>query len=174
MDWMLLFSVLTGNALAFSAADTRKVRLIVAAIAIVLTYVLWMILVWLLGGYGPKFGADVRGIVTISGSRAPHGMIVFNPVDGGPVSASVIYPSGQYRLTTAGHKSLVPGDYIVTIAVVENDGTPAQSPDRSAARSLIDPRYSSKETSGLASTVKSGRNTLNFDLMTPEKSRSNP
>lgn len=174
MDWTLLFSVLAGNAPAFSAAKVRQVRLIVAAITLVLACVSWTILVWVFGGYGPKFGADVSGVVTISGNRAPHGMIVFNPVDGGPVSASVIHPSGHYRLTTAGHKSLVPGEYIVTIAVVENAESPARDLERSPPRSLIDPRYSATETSGLASTVKSGRNTFNFDVMPPKKGGSSP
>jgi len=173
MDWMLLFSALAGEAPAFSAADVRKLRLIVASITLVLIYVVWTLLAWLIGVYGPKFGADVRGVVTVSGTRAPHGMIVFNPVTGGAVSASIIYPSGQYRLTTAGNKSLVPGDYIVTIAIVEENENVAKETKIDPPRSLIDPRYSSKDTSGLTGTVKPGRNTLNFDLM-PPKGSSNP
>jgi hypothetical protein len=174
VDWKLLYALLAGNAPAFSAADTRKARLLVAAVTVVLTYVLWVLVIWLLGGYGPKFGADVRGVVTISGNPAPHGMIVFNPVDGGPISASVIYPSGKYRVTTAGHRSLAPGDYIVTIAIVDDGGNHTQTPSAAALQSLIDPRYSSKETSGLMSTVKLGRNTLSFDLMPPKENISTP
>lgn len=164
MNWALFFSVLSGDAPGFSTADVRKLRLIVAAIGLLLAYIIWSGLVWLSGGYGPRLGADVHGMVTISGTHAPHGMIVFNPVRGGPIAASVIFPSGQYRMNTGGLRSLAPGHYVVTIAIVEDGGAHAYTPD-TAPRSLIDPRYNAVESSGLLCTVKPGRNTLNFDLL---------
>lgn len=123
-------------------------------------------------GCGSRLGADVGGRITIAGEPAPHGMIVFHPVDGGPLAASTISSSGSYRLTTAGEKTLPPGEYLVTITVVE-ERQPPSSDEVIPPVSLIDERYGSKETSGLTCVVERGGSTVDYDLDPPPQS-TNP
>jgi len=116
-----------------------------------------------LSGCGSRFGAQVSGTVTIAGKPATHGMIVFHPVESGPLAASTISTSGSYQLTTAGERSLKPGDYLVTITIVEPNASDSAR-DVQPQKSFVHPRYGSKDSSGLQCLVEPGSNTLDWDL----------
>jgi hypothetical protein len=116
-----------------------------------------------LSGCGNRFGAQVSGRVTISGKPATHGMIVFHPVESGPLAASTISTSGRYQLTTAGERSLEPGDYLVTITIVEPNASNSAR-DVQPPKTFVDLRYGSKDTSGLQCHIEPGSNTLDWDL----------
>jgi hypothetical protein len=116
-----------------------------------------------LSGCGSRFGAQVSGRVTIAGEPATHGMIVFHPVESGPLAASTISSSGRYQLTTAGQRSLKPGDYLVTITIVEPHASDSAQ-NVQPPETFVDPRFGSKDSSGLRCHVEPGSNTLDWDL----------
>jgi hypothetical protein len=113
--------------------------------------------------------APVRGRVYYKGVPLTGGSIVFTPDADkgcrGPLARGDIRPDGTYSLRSGPAAGAVAGWHRITIVSVE---APAAKPagDRFAdVRSLIPPRYSAPDLSGLEGWVRPGRdNLLDFHL----------
>ena len=106
------------------------------------------------GGNGPQFG-KVTGVVTLDGNPLPEAQVEFLPQLGRSSTAET-GKDGSYRLQyTADRDGAVVGSHTVKIhtAVDGRVGGPKE---------LLPARYHSETE--LKAEVKSGNNTLNFDL----------
>ena len=112
---------------------------------------------------------DVSGVITVAGSAAGPGTIMFDPVPGeGPIGPSAVghfEADGRYTLMLPGQrKGAHVGQYRVMIlsAVKEEFGEEEVASKR--APSKINIRYEDIKNSGLTATVKPGANEIDFDL----------
>jgi hypothetical protein len=122
--------------------------------------------------------APVGGLVTVAGKPVTNGTIMFLPPDGKGAVGS-IGPDGRYTLTTfhPGDGALV-GDHQVTIRATRVDsgsmapasleeelrGTKGKVLVPGKVHWLVPERYSQPATSDLKATVKTGAQTIDFDL----------
>ncbi len=122
-------------------------------------------------GCGPNrpATAPVHGRVTYNGRPVVAGTIVFQPTHGRPAMGE-IQPDGSYKLTTfdAGDGALL-GKHTVTIDARRNpkpppmEGTEAAGPPPKVEW-LVPQEYSNPNSSPLTAEVKSGKNTIDFNL----------
>lgn len=99
----------------------------------------------------------------LSLSDSQRGMIVFRPVAGGATCSGLLNSDGTYSVATGGTAALAPGDYLVSVRVVElveasDEATPP------SGRAVTPAIYADPLTSGLTYVVKSGPNTYDVAL----------
>jgi len=116
----------------------------------------------------------VSGVVTldgqpITGGTNVHGTVNFYPESGSGVpAAGMIDESGRYTLKSGSRKGLVPGNYLVSVAV--NKITLPKTPNEMPQPTLLTPkRYSSLSESGLRQEVTAGSNTIDLALTSDKK-----
>ena len=132
------------------------------------------------GGCGPSrpATATVSGRVTFNGKPVAAGQIVFYPETGRP-AMSAINADGRYHLTTfkSGDGAML-GRHRVTIEATRVSSGPTMpktmeeemnghgfAPSGPPRVEWLAPvKYSNLQTSPLTAEVKSGENTINFDL----------
>jgi len=133
-----------------------RTRLLVLAIAA-------MVPIACSGGSGLS---SVSGKVTYQGKPVPKGTVAFQSTNPeGRNATGAIGEDGSYTLQTENPgDGALPGDYNVTISARDEvilDYIPLKPPP---VKRLAPAKYEKAETSGLKATVKSGSNTINFDL----------
>ena len=113
--------------------------------------------------------ATVSGTVTlngepIAGGPRMYGTVTFYPEGGnGAPAVGLIGEAGRYELQTGARSGLVPGPYLIGIAVKKI--TMPTDPDEMPQPTLITPKkYASVTASGLREEVKPGNNTFDFAL----------
>jgi len=123
------------------------------------------------GESGPKFTmGTVSGKVTYEGKPLTSGTVSFVSTNNNrPNANGTISPDGTFTLHTQniGDGAAV-GDYDVMISSVDpkeyNTKLPGTAPREKKIKSTVPKKYDDPKTSGLKETVKSGTNTINFDL----------
>ena len=133
------------------------------------------------GGPSRPATVPVSGRVTYQGKPVPLGQIMFHPEKGRPAMGT-IGADGSYRLTTfqTPGDGATPGRYRVTIQATRTTGggtRPKSLEDelhgggwgsgKTVTEWLVPETYSRQETTPLTAEVKSGPNTINFDLPGP-------
>lgn len=107
---------------------------------------------------GPKLGR-VHGVVTLDQQPLPNALVSFYPKDGRP-STGMTDSNGAYELIfTDTKKGAIVGEHVVRITTAQTSG---EGIDPAKAKETLPSNYN--EESELTATVKSGDNTLNFDL----------
>lgn len=122
-------------------------------------------------GCGPDHGykmASVSGVITLDGKPLPKARVTFQPSGGGPSSAGVTGPAGEYTLTGFdGDDGAVVTSHRVVIYSGMPDGqrsSDADDEDASSPPEVVPARYNSQ--SELIFTVQAGqKNTANFNLV---------
>lgn len=121
-------------------------------------------------GCGDSLPATVTGTITLDGSPLPSregvtGNVVFYPTGGGAAAVGQV-SGGKYSVTTGETRGLQPGDYKVTVRVVEIEPEPPGGYASAPPQKLLTPKvYSDKEKSDLTVTVEPGSNRLDLDLV---------
>lgn len=116
--------------------------------------------------------ATVGGVVTIDGQSLPEGEnyageVMFHPTGGGAPAYGQFLSGGEYLVQTGTTKGLTPGDYKVTVRLVEIEPEPPGGYENAPAQKLISPRkYNDIERTDLQATIVDGKNTVNLDLVT--------
>ncbi len=138
----------------------------------ILPYALLVLLigVYLVTSYDP-LSAKVSGkifwndeLLTLEDSH--RGKVVFRPVSGGANCTGAIDTEGNYTVGTGGRDAIAPGDYLISLSVVEV--VPAEDPDQLPEGMPITPKmYASPLTSGLTLMVKSGENVHDIRIEGP-------
>ena len=115
-----------------------------------------------------KHAAKVTGDVTLGGKPLTTGVVNFTPVSGGPSAYGNVAADGHYTLQTGAEQSLVPGDYIATVAA---NATPDEAArmgikvGREGIMPLLTPaKYADVKTSPLKVTVKAGTQEIDLAL----------
>ena len=119
-------------------------------------------------GCGRGVGATAIGLVTIDGKPAPAGIrIDFQPQrpDGSP-SMGITDPKGRYELFfTAARKGVMPGECLVRLSVIPEDGPDGIPRVPEALRGVRIPgSYGLQST--LTRTVKPGWNKIDIEIDT--------
>lgn len=116
------------------------------------------------GGGGPEM-ASVSGKVTYKGQPVPKGTITFASKAGGRNATGQIGSDGSYTLQTEnpGDGAQL-GEYNVAVAAKEEVILDYIPPKPVPPKYLAPQKYENPQSSGLTATVKSGRNTFDFDL----------
>lgn len=112
----------------------------------------------------------VRGTVTYHGKPLPYGLVKFQPADAarGRAAVATIAPNGNYAVqTVTGVSGLVPGDYMVTVAVVRPPGL--EKMDLQATRNDDAEKLPSEPVSGFTLSVESGAAAKVFDIAIDRK-----
>ena len=113
--------------------------------------------------------ASVSGTVTLDGVPVEggpdlYGTVAFYREDGGGAPAiGTIEDAGRYELATGTKQGLVPGSYMVGVAV-KKILPPAEPGGLTRPQRLSDPKYAKPEESGFRADVKPGGNTFDFAL----------
>lgn len=132
------------------------------------------------GEAGPPLGT-VSGTVMLDGKAMPNMMVVFTPKAGGQNSTAKTNSEGKYELVGATSKGALIGLHTVSITTLAEtsaavaptemssdsaeyaaQGDPSQYKKAAQFKELVPERYNTK--SELIEEVKSGANTINFDL----------
>lgn len=79
MNWSLLLEAVLGRAPGFTTAEVRRLRLFVAALAILPAYGLWCLVGWLVA---PPAPVSIRGNLSYQGTPVERGEIEFAPAPG--------------------------------------------------------------------------------------------
>jgi hypothetical protein len=123
------------------------------------------------GDSGPTIPmGTVSGKVSYQGKPLTSGTVTFvSTEDSRPNANGEISPDGTYNLHTQNQGSgAAVGDYNVMISSVDtkeyNTKLPGTAPLEKKIKSTVPKKYDDPKTSGLKETVKSGSNTINFDL----------
>lgn len=111
----------------------------------------------------------VSGVVTLDGEALPNAWVVFSPQEAGHPAFGQTNEKGEYTLTYKGMTNrAVVGDHAVGITMHNPYGEP-ESPEGEDSKPVskmpvesLPAKYNSQ--SELRVTVKSGSNTLNFEL----------
>jgi hypothetical protein len=128
---------------------------------------MWISLLALtVAGCRGTYDASAKGLVTLNGAALSRGWVAFHPTSGGAAAYASIESNGSYVMRTGAVEGLRPGDYLVTVSANEpptqlhsKDGGPMP------AGKLITPDwYALKDKSGLAASVKPGKNEINLEL----------
>lgn len=117
---------------------------------------------FLIVGCGGGDTGTVSGTVTVDGQPTDALEVEFIPVDveNGP-AMGYTSQGGKYQLIQGrGNKQIPVGDYRVAISVFGE----AATPEVKALK--LPPTYTSAEETELQATIKSGANTIDFDLQT--------
>lgn len=105
--------------------------------------------------------ATVTGKVTLDGKSLEIGEIGFHPPGGGPVATTRISTGGTYSV--GADAAIIPGSYKVVI--IANEVKESKGPGAVLMPKRITPEvYGKKESTPLNADLKSGSNTVNFDL----------
>lgn len=130
------------------------------------------------GDSGPPLGT-VSGVVTLDGNPQPNVAVTFIPAEGGAAASGQTDANGKYELFSLDRKGALIGKHKVAITTV-------QQPKAAAMEMSSDsPEYANQGSSSnynvkftepipakynrqteLTEEVKSGANTINFDLKT--------
>jgi len=110
--------------------------------------------------------SSVSGKVTYKGKPVPKGTVAFQSTKpDGRNATGAILEDGSYTLQTENPgDGALPGDYNVTISARDDVILDYQPLKPVPPKRLAPAKYEQAETSGLKATVKSGSNTINFDL----------
>ncbi|WP_145282385.1 hypothetical protein [Pirellulimonas nuda] len=95
-------------------------------------------------------------------TEGQRGMVVFRPVAGGATCTSLIGADGGYRVATGAASGVVPGDYMVSVRVIEL--VQGAEGEGASGRPITPAVYSDPLTSGLLYTVQSGANQIDIPL----------
>lgn len=134
-------------------------------LSIALLFVPWM---W---GCGESLPATVTGSITIDGNNLPthegvSGNVVFYPINGGAAAFGNVTSGGRYKVTTGSTKGLQPGEYKVTVRIVEIEPPPPGGHETAPPQKLLSPaRYNDNEKTDLKVMVEEGSQTIDFDLV---------
>lgn len=126
----------------------------------------------MLAGCSESLPATVSGVITIDGQQITEdanvkGNLVFYPTGGGAAAFGDIYSGGKYKVTTGSTKGLAPGEYKVTVRIVEMEPEPPGGYQTAPPQKLLSPaRYNDNEKTELTATVEEGSQTIDFDLTT--------
>ena len=129
------------------------------------------------GGGSDLVLGEVEGVVTLDGKPLPNAVVTFAPKGGGPAGVGKTNAEGEYQLMTAGQPGAVPGEHTVSIICVPepapveaasshdqaDGGISTASEDYEPPEVTEVPARYNTETE-LTEEVKSGGNTINFDL----------
>ena len=118
--------------------------------------------------------STVQGTVTIDGQLAPHGTVMFHPVEEGPTAYGTIAKDGSYSLRVGQGDQSDPdasgvpiGEYIVTAVVnmpsIDDEKADEGAPPKPGARITAE-KYAAQDTSDLKVTVKTGMNVVPLEL----------
>ena len=124
----------------------------------------------LCAGCGKSLPATVSGTITVDGQPLAErenigGEVMLFPSGGGAAAYAALAADGQYTVQTGAARGLEPGDYMVTVRVVEIEPEPPGGYQRVPKQTLIsEPSYQDRENSGLTANIKRGKNTVDFDL----------
>ncbi len=99
--------------------------------------------------------------VNITSSQ--RGMVVFRPTKGGATCTGLIGESGNYSVSTGSESALVPGDYLVSVQVLESV-PPKGGDDAPSGKPITPALYADPLTSGLSFVVKGGANEYDIKL----------
>ncbi len=133
-----------------------------------------------LTGCGDSGAGDaiVQGTVTVDGQLAESGSVVFHSQGDSPAAYGTIREDGTYVLRVGrgnvdnvNASKIMSGDYVATVQIrgpsipdAEFEGAPPRP-----GPLLIAEKFTSKATSGLAHTIKAGRNVVNLELESPSE-----
>ena len=123
-------------------------------------------------GCGDSLPATVTGTVTIDGKPLPEnenvtGNVVFYPTAGGAAAFGDVSSGGKYKITTGSTKGLAPGEYKVTVRVIEIEPEPPGGYKAAPPQKLLSPpKYNDNEKTDLLVKVEPGSQTLDLDLTT--------
>jgi hypothetical protein len=132
----------------------------------------WMVvlLVVVVAGCGsnPR-PVPVSGLVTIQGDPLRWGVILLDPIDGGPPAVGEIQTDGTFRLTSFREfDGAIPGTYRVSFIVYPMDGPPAlygRTGTRAKTKSDFLPvKYTDPQKSGLQVIINERDNHLELHL----------
>lgn len=110
----------------------------------------------------------VSGQVMLDGkpleiAEGQRGTVLFRPVEGGPTTTAIIESDGTYTLKTGSASGIKPGDYLVSVRVVEIK--PAGEEGAAPTGTPITPAiYADPLQSGFQFNVKSGNNRFDLEL----------
>ena len=119
--------------------------------------------------------ATVSGVVTIDGQPLPEGdnysgEVMFHPTGGGAPAYGQFLDGGKYLVQTGTTKGLTPGDYKITVRLVEIEPEPPGGYQNAPGQKLISPpMYNDIERTDLTATVSDGKNTVDLNLVTSKK-----
>lgn len=108
----------------------------------------------------------VEGVVTLDGNPVGKASVMFFP-QSGRASIGTTDEKGHYRLLyTRSADGAVIGEHKVTISteVKEDSGYGNEEAAIEGRKELIPSKYVHRKKTDLTATVKSGKNTINFDL----------
>lgn len=112
--------------------------------------------------------ARVSGKVTLDGeplgvAEGQRGTVLFRPVEGGATTTAIISNDGTYALSTGSQGGIKPGDYLISVRVVEI--VPSEVEGVAPSGKAITPAiYANPLKSGLQHTVRAGSNLVNLEL----------
>ncbi|MCC9607722.1 hypothetical protein LOC68_03675 [Blastopirellula sp. JC732] len=109
----------------------------------------------------------VAGTVFLAGQPAPRGSVTFHedPPRTGQTPIGMIAPDGTYRLFVQGKPGAMPGSYRVTVFV--NEASQSGAGHAGLPKSVIDPKYSRKESTPLVVEVVKDAPADAYDLKLP-------
>ncbi len=116
--------------------------------------------------------STVSGTITIDGNPLPEdanttGEVMYYPVAGGAAAYGTISTGGQYKMQTGGTKGLQPGEYVVTVRLVEIPPPPPGGYQNAPPNKLISPpKYNDRDQTDLKVEVTEGGNTFDLELTT--------
>lgn len=113
-----------------------------------------------------ELSSRVSGQVSLDGQKvsigeSERGTVQFRPIDGGPNATAIIGSDGTYSLNTGTSDGVKPGEYMVSVRLVEMVPA-AEEGGAPSGRPLTPAIYANPLESGLQCTVKAGDN--NFDI----------
>ena len=114
--------------------------------------------------------AVVEGVIRIDGQSLPEdastkGEVMFYPTGGGAAAYGSISTGGKYLVKTGDTEGLEPGEYKVTVRVVEVPPEPPGGFQNAPPQKMISPpRYQSRDQSDLIKEVQPGKNVIDLDL----------
>lgn len=126
----------------------------------------------LLVGCSDSLPATVTGKVTIDGQGLPEsdnvtGNVVFYPTGGGAAAFGDVSSGGKYKITTGSTKGLEPGEYKVTVRIIEIEPAPPGGHDAAPPQKLLSPaKYNDNEKTDLKVVVEPGSQSIDLDLTT--------
>jgi hypothetical protein len=125
---------------------------------------------YLLAGCGKSQPATVTGMVTLDGQSLPEGpqmtgTVMYFPVGGGAAAYGTVTSGGNYIMQTGGIQGLQPGEYLVTVQVIDIEPPPPGGYYNAPAAKPITPtRYQDREQSDLKVHVMQGKNKIDLKL----------
>jgi hypothetical protein len=132
---------------------------------------IFLLLVTAAAGCGSSLPATVTGTVTLDGEPLPAGetvtgTVVFYPASQGAAAYGTVGPGGRYAIRTGSTTGLQPGEYLVTVRVVEiAPAPPGGHLHAPPQRLLTPPRYNDRDRSDLRVDVQPGRNMIDLPLV---------